>query len=183
MRPDPVPTVSHPSESLLADLPLRPEEELSATSASPRPERAKRVAREAAGLSVRAGAFGADAAMVLLLGIASILVAQGLTGDLPFSAGLPWIGAFLVLLSFFATVPPLILFGKTVGMALAGLAVGAGAGGLRLLRGEAVRRWLGTFTVIATLGLALLFTAASSNAPTPADRWSGRSLIEDEAEN
>ena len=177
------PPVSTLSESSLVDLPLRTDEETRrppspGTSASDRES-----AGRAAGLGARAGAFGADAATILLLASATVLGARAFTGELPSTAGLPWAGAFLLLLSFFTTVVPLMLFGRTVGMALAGLTVRPRASSRRLGAEEAVRRWLGTLVTAATLGLPLLWTGQDGRKPTPGDRWSGRSLVQDEVEN
>jgi RDD family protein len=177
------PPVSTLSGSALVDLPLRSDEE---SLSHPDPE--SRVPEGesgvgAAGLGARAAALGADAATILLLAFATVLGARALTGELPSTAGLPWVGAFLLLLSFFTTVLSLLLFGKTVGMALAGLTVGPRASSRRMRAGEAIRRWLGTLVTAATLGLPLLWTGQDGGAPTPADRWSGRSLVQDEVES
>jgi uncharacterized RDD family membrane protein YckC len=179
----PSPPVSTLSEFSLVDLPLRTDEEslsLPAPKASaPEGESAAR----AAGLGARAGAFGADAATILLLHLATVLGARAFTGELPSTAGLPWAGVFLLLLSFFATFLPLMLFGRTVGMALTGLTVRPRASGRRLEAGEAARRWAGTLVTAATLGLPLLWTVRDGEALTPADAWSGRSLVRDEFDN
>ncbi len=130
----------------------------------------------AAPVAARLSAAAADAAVVLLLGALAILSARVLTGQSPRPAGLAWALAFLVYLSFFATVPPLVLFGRTVGMAISDLAArpdGAGAG---LPPDAALRRWGGTLATAATAGLLLLWTRRRPDAPTPADRLSGRPL-------
>jgi hypothetical protein len=179
----PTPPVSTLSEFSLVDLPLRTDDD------SPSPPAPKAAVPEgesagrAASVGARAGAFGADAAMILLLAFATVLGARAFTGELPSTAGLPWAGAFLLLLSFFATVLPLMLFGRTVGMALAGLTVSPQASSRRVGAGEAARRWVGTFVTLATLGLPLLWTVRDGEAPTPADGWSGRSLVPDEVKN
>ena len=182
-RSKPSPPVSTLSEFSLVDLPLRTDEE----SLSPPAPKASALEGEsagrAAGLGARAAAFGADAATVLLLAFATVLGARAFTGELPSTAGLPWAGAFLLLLSFFTTVLPLMLFGRTVGMALAGLTVCLRASSRRLEAGEAARRWVGTLVTAAALGLPLLWTVRDGEAPTPADGWSGRSLVPDEVEN
>lgn len=176
--PPPVPTLS---EFSLVDLPLRTDEE------SPSPSVPEvwdsDPAGRSAGLGLRAGAFAADASTILLLVSATVLGAREFTGVLPSTAGLPWAGSFLLLLSFFTTVFPLILFGRTVGMALAGLTVAPRASSRRLRAEEAVQRWLGTLATTATVGLPLLWTGQDGQRPTPADRWSGRSLVQDEVEN
>src|SRR5262249_13370731 len=85
----------------------------------------------------------------------------------------------LVFLSFFAVVPALVLFGRTVGMALADLSVRSEAGRAAIDASEAARRWIGTLATGLTAGLPLIWTASDSQAPTPADRLSGRALTID----
>lgn len=114
-----------------------------------------------------------------MIGALAILAARLATGASPRLPGIAWALGFLVYLSLFATVPPLILFGKTVGMALAELSVRRNAGGSGLSAGAALRRWLGTLATAAGAGLPLLWTARSPEAPTPADRLSGHSLAVD----
>jgi hypothetical protein len=182
-RSKPSPPVSSLSEFSLVDLPLRTDEESFSPPAPKASAPEGESAGRAAGLGARAGAFGADAATILLLAFATVLGARAFTGELPSTAGLPWAGAFLMLLSFFTTVPPLMLFGRTVGMALAGLTVCPRASSRRLEAREAAWRWVGTLVTAATLGLPLLWTVRDGEAPTPADGWSGRSLVPDELEN
>lgn len=180
------PAVSSLSEFSLVDLPLRADAEEEPLSPSVPPKASApegESAGPAAGLGARAGAFGADAVTVLLLVSAALLGARVFTGELPSTAGLPWAGAFLLLLSFFTTVLPLMLFGRTVGMALAGLTARPRASSHRLEAAEAARRWVGTLVTAATLGLPLLWTMRDGEAPTPADGLSGRSLVPDELEN
>jgi hypothetical protein len=76
-------------------------------------------------------------------------------------------------------VLPLTLFGRTVGMSLAGLAAAPGPLGRRLTPGEAARRWAGTLLTAAALGLPLLWTLRDPSSITPADRFSGRPLVRD----
>ncbi len=137
--------------------------------------------RRDARLGQRAGALAADAATVGLIWVAAVLAASVVRGEMPRAEGLLWGLPFLLLLSFFATVPALILFGRTVGMAAADLAPRTSPLGRRLDPGEATRRWLGTLVTAASLGLALLFTLRGSGGATPADRWSGRALEEVES--
>jgi RDD family len=133
----------------------------------------------AAPIAARWSAAAADAAAVLLIGALAILAARLATGASPRLSGIAWALGFLVYLSLFATVPPLILFGKTVGMALAELSVRRDAGGSGLSAAAALRRWLGTLATAAGAGLPLLWTARSSQAPTLADRLSGHPLAVD----
>ena len=119
--------------------------------------------------------FGA----AVILSAVAILAARWVTGRTPAPAGIVWAGAFLVLLSFFAVVPALVLFGKTVGMALADLSVRSEAGAAGIDAREAAHRWLGTLATGLAAGLPLIWTARDAHAPTPADRLSGRALSVD----
>lgn len=163
----------------LADFPLHagePEEPLSAFDSpallGPVAPRAGAVAP----LRVRWSAAAADAATILSIGALAILGARLVTGSSPRLSGIAWAVAFLIYLSLFATVPALVLFGKTVGMALAELSVRSASAGSRLSAGAAFRRWLGSLATVAAAGLPLLWTAGSPQAPTPADRLSGHPL-------
>ncbi len=133
----------------------------------------------AAPLGARWSAAAADAAAVLLLAGIAILAARIATGISPRLSGIAWALGFVAYLSFFATVPPLVLFGKTIGMALADLSATSPSGGAGLPAPAALRRWIGTAATAATAGLALLWTVSSPDAPTPADRLSGRALSVD----
>jgi hypothetical protein len=123
-------------------------------------------------------AAAADAASVLLLAALAILGARVWTGQGPQPSGIPWVLGFLLYLSFFATVPALMLFGRTVGMAISDLSARSGpeAG---LSAGEALRRWAATLATAATAGLLLLWTRSNPDLPTPADRFSGCPLCLD----
>jgi hypothetical protein len=126
----------------------------------------------AAPLAVRCSAAAADAAAILLLGALAILGARLATGLSPRPSGIAWVLGFLIYLSLFATVPALVVFGKTVGMALAELTALRFAPGSRVSPSAAFRRWLGTLGTVAAAGLPLLWTARRPQAPTPADRLS-----------
>ena len=125
---------------------------------------------------MRSSAAAADAAAVLLIGALAILGARVATGKSPHVSGAGWTLGFLLLLWLCATVPALLLFGKTLGMALAEITTHSGSEGARVSAGAAFRRWLGTLATAATGGLALLWTARRPDAPTPADRFSGHPL-------
>jgi RDD family len=129
--------------------------------------------------AARVPAAAADAAMVLLLTALAVLAARLVTGSSPDPRGLPWVAAFALYLSAFATVVPLVVFGRTVGMALADLTVRSSAGVPGVAPAAAIRRWFGTLATAATGGLLLLWTARDGQAPTPADRLSGCALIGD----
>ena len=169
----------------LDDFPIRegePESLDSSAIAAEAPEEIGKTA-EASGsvapMAARGSAAAADAAAVLLIGALAILGARAATGRSPHVSGAGWMIGFLVLLWMCATVPALLLFGKTLGMALAEITTQPGGEGARLSAGAAFRRWLGTLATVATGGLALVWTARSPEAPTPADRLSGHPLTLD----
>jgi len=162
----------------LDDFPIR-EGEPEPLASSPAAEESfasRRTPGAVASLAARGSAAAADAAAVLLIGALAILGARAATGRSPHLSGAGWVIAFLVLLSLCATVPALILFGKTLGMAIAEITTHSDDTGARVPAGAALRRWLGTLATAATGGLALLWTARSPDAPTPADRLSGHPL-------
>lgn len=127
-------------------------------------------------LATRGSAAAADAAAILLIGALAILAARVVTGKSPHVSGAGWTLGFLLLLRLCATVPALLLFGKTLGMALAEITTQSSVEGARVSTDAAFRRWLGTLATAATGGLALLWTARHPDAPTPADRLSGHPL-------
>jgi hypothetical protein len=129
----------------------------------------------AAPLPARGAAFAADAALVLLLAAVALLAATAGRGQALRLQGLAWTAVFALYLSFFSTVVPLLLFGKTVGMALTGLTA-RGTRGVPLTAAESARRWLGTVLTLAGLGFPLLVTRRDREAPSPGDRMSGRPL-------
>jgi RDD family len=133
----------------------------------------------AASFAARVPAAAADAAMVLLMTALAVLAARLFTGASPDPRGLLWVAVFALYLSAFATIVPLVVFGRTVGMALADLTVRSSAGVPGVAPSAAVRRWLGTLATAASGGLLLLWTARNGQAPTPADRISGCVLIGD----
>jgi hypothetical protein len=135
--------------------------------------------RRAAPISARLTAAAADTAAVLLLGAIALLAARAVTGAGPLPAGIPWVVAFLLYLSLFATVPALVLFGRTVGMALSDLSARGEGGQAGLPADAALRRWAAGLATAATGGLLLLWTARDPRSPTPADRLSGHSLTLD----
>jgi uncharacterized RDD family membrane protein YckC len=137
-------------------------------------------APSAAPPSARIVAAASDAAVLVLVVSAAVLVAGSIRGLWPAAAGILWAAAFALYLSFFATVVPLILFGRTVGMALAGLAAAPRGGSRRLELRESVLRWTGSLVTALSLGLSLLFTRRDRQAPTLADALSGRPLLRSE---
>ena len=158
----------------IGELPVVP-----SAAAGPIPAAEEADAGSAAPLVARWTAAAADAALVLLLTAVAILAARWATGRTPSFSGIAWAAGYLIFLSFFATVPALMLFGRTVGMALADLSVRAEDGAAGIDGEEAVRRWLGTLATGLAAGLPLLWTARDAHAPTPADRLSGRALSVD----
>ena len=172
------------SPSELLDLPLRAErgEAFALPVAHAAEGRAvEPSARRAAPASARVVATASDVAVVVLIVSASLLVAAS-RGRWPSLAGGVWAAVFALYLSFFTIVAPLVFFGRTVGMALSGLAAAPSAG----LRGLAIReaslRWVGTVLTGLTLGIAVLFTRRDPEAPTPADALSGRPLVKSDAD-
>ena len=161
----------------LNDFPLRPEPPLDL--AMPPAGRSTGAESGLSSLPDRALGTAADAATSILLVLAALLAAYAARGRTPEFSGLGWAAAFTLYVSFFATVLSLVLFGQTVGMALAGLIVRDDGAGRRLTPAEAARRWAGTLVTLAALGLPLLWTARDADAPTPADRLSGRTLVRD----
>lgn len=166
------------SEEPLADLPLRGERPDAPTGGAPVTSPSSATAR----LGSRVIAFCGDLATVLLA-VAAALLAATAAGSAqaasPTPRGLAWAGAFALYFSFFVITVPLLFFGRTVGLALSGLVVRAGESGRRLSIGESVLRWTGTLLTAAALGLPLLFTMRDPERPTPADRLSGRGLVEE----
>lgn len=160
-----------------ADLPLRPEPPLDLAVASG--SEASALSSGTASISDRAIGAAADAATAVLLVLVALLGAFAARGRTPRFEGLGWAAAFALDVSFFATVVPLVLFGRTVGMSLAGIAARDDGAGRHLTPSEAARRWVGTLLTFAGLGLPLFWTARDPEAPTLADRLSGRTLVRD----
>lgn len=160
----------------LKDFPLRPEPPLDPgpppTGAPPAP-----FASGFATLADRALAVAADVATSVLVVLVALLAAFAVRGRTPQIAGLGWAALFFLLVSFFAVVVPFVLFGRTVGMALAGLVARDDGAGRRLTASQAARRWAGTLATLVGVGLPLLWTARDSDGLTPADRFSGRTLV------
>lgn len=179
--PEP-PSLSAPfnpeAERALRDFPLRAEPplDLGSTGASdtaPVPESGL------ASLPDRAIGAAADVATSILVVVVALLAAFAVRDTTPRITGLGWAALFALLVSFFAVVVPLILFGRTVGMALAGLVAKDEGAGRRLSPAQAARRWAGTLLTLAGAGLPLLWSLRDAGAPTPADRLSGRTLVRD----
>lgn len=179
---DPAPKPEAPENSPFVDLPLNGEPAREDLATLPLSEDHVRVEPGRAGvapLSSRVGAFAADSAFVLLLTAAPLLAATAGPAPLLSPRGLWWTGAFAVYLSFFASIVPLVLFGKTVGMALTGLTARGGPERPALTAIESSRRWLGTLLAAAGLGIPL-WIRRDPQAPSIADRWSGRPLVFEE---
>ncbi len=159
------------------DLPLRPD--VGSDLFAPPPATGIPAApseQDDAPLSRRAIAFAADAAGTSLAVTIALIAAAAATGRSPSLAGAPWVAAFTLGYSFVFVALPLTLFGRTVGMSLAGLVARPGPAGHRLAPAEAAGRWAGTLLTAALIGLPLLLTARDPRRPTPADRLSGRPL-------
>jgi hypothetical protein len=171
-----------PPSQPLADLPLRGEGEPQDFAFPPASEGADSFSGAAivvAPLSARVVAFAGDLAGTSLAVTLALISAVAVTRTAPRLSGLPWAAAFGLGFSFVFVALPLTLFGRTVGMSLAGLSARTGPSGRRLTPGEATRRWVGTALCAAALGLPLLATLRDASRPTLADRLSGRTLIRD----
>ena len=164
----------------LGDFPLQDEiGTLAPVLPAGEPAVAAAVSTRTAPLAARLTAAAADTAAVLLLCALALLAARLATGTSPRPAGIPWILGFLLYLSLFTTVPALVLFGRTVGMALSDLSARGGAGEGGLPADAALRRWAAGIATAATGGLLLLWTMRNPQSPTPADRLSGHPLTID----
>jgi hypothetical protein len=64
-------------------------------------------------------------------------------------------------------------------MALADLTVRSETGAAGIDAAAASRRWIGTLATGVSAGVPLIWTAEDAQAPTPADRLSGRALTVD----
>jgi hypothetical protein len=170
-------------EDLLEDFPLHDGAPAfghpAAIAATPDAAPAPSSGRVAAPLAARLAAAAADAATVLLLAALAILAARLVTGASPKPSGLGWAMGFVLYLWAFATIVPLVAFGKTVGMALADLSARPWDAHPGVTTAAALRRWIGTLATAATGGLLLLWTARDVDARTPADRLSGCALTID----
>lgn len=180
MRPTGAPGPPEGPERL-ADFALDPGPEQPAPASAGKTAPAGRAAGAAAPLSLRLMAAAADLAAAVLGVSLPIVAAAMVRARWPMPLGLLWAAAFGLFLSLAATVAALFLFGRTPGMALCGLRVRPDAGGVCPTAGQAARRFFGTALTAATLGTLLLFTTRDPDAPTPADRLSGRALMEDES--
>lgn len=158
-----------------ADLLLHAEPPLDLAAASGRP--ATGPSSSTASIGDRAIGAAADVATAVLLVLVALLGAFAVVGRTPRFEGLGWAAAFALVVFFFATVVPLVLFGRTVGMSLAGTVARDDGAGRLLTPAEAARRWAGTLLTFAGLGLPLFWTARDPDAPTLADRLSGRTLV------
>ena len=161
----------------LGDFPLHPEPPLDLTV--PPSDPAAAAVSGLASLPDRALGTAADAATAILLVLVALLGAFAARGRTPHFAGLGWASAFALYVSFFVVVVPLVLFGRTVGMALAGLVAREDGASRQLTLSQAAWRWAGTLATLAGLGMPLFWTARDPEAPTLADRLSGRTLVRD----
>src|SRR5262249_42376820 len=109
-------------------------------------------------LSARLMAATGDLASTLLAVSLPIIAAPALSARWPTAPGLAWAAAFGFVLSLAVTVAALFLFGRTLGMALAGLSIRPDAIGRRAAVGQAALRWTGTLLAALTLGLPLVWT-------------------------
>ncbi len=171
------PPTDESGQQPLGDFPLRAEPPLELTPF--RTDPTAPVASGFASLPDRALGTAADAATAILLVSVALLGAFAARGRTPEFEGLGWASAFFLYVSFFVVVVPLVLFGRTVGMALAGLSVRGEGSSRQLTPSEAARRWAGTLATLAGFGIPLFWTARDPEAQTLADRLSGRTLVRD----
>ena len=174
--PDPRDTEG--SRDPLNDFPLRPEPPLDLVQTGSTPP-IPAPSTGFAALPDRALGAAADVATSVLVVIVALLAAFAARGRTPTIRGVGWAALFALTVSFFAVVVPLVLFGRTVGMALAGLVARDDGAGRLLTPAEAFRRWAGTLLTVVGAGLPVLWTVRNADLPTPADRLSGRTLVRD----
>jgi uncharacterized RDD family membrane protein YckC len=120
-------------------------------------------------------ALGDLAFHLLIAGTAALGAA--LLGVTPRSEQLPGLALLLLVVSYFYTVVPLAFWGRTPGMAAAGLAC-RGEDGQPLSFAEAVRRWVGSVLTVILLGLPALLLLGGARRSL-ADRLSGRPVARD----
>lgn len=168
-----------PEAPTLFDLPLAPDEPQEAavkpapTAPAARVEGAAEATAIRATLRHRLAAGGADLAFVLLvaLGVAATLALARIEPSREAALGF---GVLLIDFSFLYMLLPLAFWGRTPGMAWAGVRVVADDGGLPSFRRCALR-WLGGVLTLATGGLLLVVTAIGNRSL--ADRLSASSLV------
>ena len=175
---NPAPLGREAARDPLDDFPLRPGPPLDLRGAAA-DEASPAALSGAASLPDRALGTAADVATSVLVVIVTLLAAFAVRGRTPRLSGLGWAALFALCVSFVAVVVPLVLFGRTVGMALAGLIARDDGFGRHLTPSQAARRWMGTLVTLAGVGVPLFWTLSDTAAPTPADRLSGRTLVRD----
>jgi uncharacterized RDD family membrane protein YckC len=144
-----------------ATLPIEP------VATEPEPARSGDVGNRPATIGRRARAAALDA--LLLAAVLVVLLAGGLLLGAPADLeALPLYLPTWLLFSFLYHVVPLVFWGRTPGMARAGVTAG-GASGRALSVGQAIRRWAGA---MATLGLAGLPGLLALSGRSLADRFS-----------
>lgn len=116
-----------------------------------------------------------DLAFHLVVAGAAVVGAAWL-GVSPRATQTPGFVVLLLVVSLFYTVLPLAFWGRTPGMAAAGLAC-RGEDGQPLAFAEAGRRWLGGLLTVLLLGLPALLLLGRGRSL--ADRLSGRSPVRD----
>jgi len=159
-------------EPAVADAPLELPLDL-----APPPARAAALGPGASAASPRARALAAAVdlgAHLLAAGVA--VVGVSLQDVAVRGAQAPGFALLLLVFSLFYTVVPLAFWGRTAGMALAGIAL-RGEDGQPLSFGEAGRRWAGGVLTALLLGLPALPVLAGGRSL--ADRLSGRVPVVD----
>ena len=99
-----------------------------------------------------------------------------LLGVRPEPAALPGLGLLVVVFSLFFLVVPLAFWGRTAGMAAAGISCRA-ADDQPLTFGEASRRWAGSLLTVAACGVPALLVLAGGRSL--ADRLSGSVVVQE----
>ena len=145
------------------------EAELEAEAASPA------AAEELASIRSRLAAAAVDLGCHFVVALVGA-VGMALLGVRPQPQTLPGLALLLVVFSLVFVVVPLAFWGKTAGMAAAGLVCRA-AGAQPLTFGEAARRWLGSLLTVLAFGLPALPVLAGRRSL--ADWLSGTVLIRD----
>jgi uncharacterized RDD family membrane protein YckC len=112
-----------------------------------------------------------------LLVAGGALVGSAWLGVQPRGEQAPGFAMLLLVVSLFYTVVPLAFWGRTPGMAAAGLAC-RGEDGQPLAFAEAGRRWLGGLLTVLLLGLPVLLLLTGPRRSL-ADRLSGRTPVPD----
>jgi len=173
-EPAPPPVADEPIVVEMLDLPEPPEVTAETVTASPEPRRPGRPAeRPAAGLAARLAAGLVDLLVHVALG--GILIG----GSAILGAPVGWhhavpLGFVALVFSFVYYVVPLVFWGRTPGMAVAGLRVRS-LDDRPLSLPQATKHWLALLLTAATGGLGVLLALSGRSL---ADRLSGSQTLQ-----